>query len=119
MPVARPNLRSWQNAIGYVPQQNLSDSTTRSPPTSPSASRPSDRPGRDQAPARIAELHFVTEELPEWLRHPVGERGVRLSGGQRQRIGIARALYHDHVLIMDEATSALDKPTDGGDGCSA
>jgi len=53
-------------------------------------------------------IYFV-ERLPEGMRTPLGERGVKLSGGQRQRIAIARAILADRaVLLLDEATSALD-----------
>ncbi|MEO5693592.1 MAG: ABC transporter transmembrane domain-containing protein [Usitatibacter sp.] len=53
-------------------------------------------------------LDFV-ERLPEGIRTPLGERGVKLSGGQRQRIAIARAILADRsILLLDEATSALD-----------
>jgi len=53
-------------------------------------------------------IDFV-ERLPEGMRTPLGERGVKLSGGQRQRIAIARAILADRaVLLLDEATSALD-----------
>ena len=108
------NIRAWQNAIGYVPQQIfLIDDTVAANIAFGLPPEARDMAAIERA-ARLAELHdFVTSDLPQGYDTEVGERGVRLSGGQRQRIGIARALYHDpSVLILDEATSALDNLTE-------
>ena len=70
-------------------------------------------PGSDaaavQRAAQAAHVLEFSEELPDGLDTPVGERGALLSGGQRQRVAIARAILKDApILILDEATSALD-----------
>lgn len=112
--ITEANLRSWQRAVGYVPQQIflIDDSVGANIAF---GIRPEDRDqAAIEAAARVANLHdFVLADLPQGYDTHVGERGVRLSGGQRQRIGIARALYHNpEVLILDEATSALDNLTE-------
>ena len=114
VPVIKENLRSWQNQLGYVPQQIylLDDSIIRN-----IAFGVSDDEIDTEAVVRAAGIaniqSFIENELPEGYKTIVGERGVRLSGGQRQRIGIARALYYDPaVLVFDEATSALDNITE-------
>lgn len=108
------NLRSWQQLIGYVPQNIfLSDDTVEANIAFGVKSKNINRDMVKKV-SKIANLHqFIVEELPEKYQTTIGERGVRLSGGQRQRIGIARALYHSpSLLILDEATSALDTKTE-------
>lgn len=113
-PVTSSNVRAWQQAIGYVPQEIfLTDLTVRE---NIAFGLPNDQIDETRVleAARIAQVHdFILEELQEGYDTIVGERGIRLSGGQRQRIGIARALYDQADLVLfDEATSALDNVTE-------
>ncbi|TVO60758.1 ABC transporter ATP-binding protein [Spiribacter vilamensis] len=113
-PVTESNLRAWQGALGYVPQDIfLTDSTVTE---NIALGVPPAQIDHEQVErcARMAQVHdFIIRDMPDQYETMVGERGVRLSGGQRQRIGIARALYHDpSVLVFDEATSALDSVTE-------
>ena len=114
VPVAESNLRAWQGALGYVPQDIfLTDSSVSE---NIALGVPASKIDHEQVIrcARMAQIHdFILGEMPQKYATIVGERGVRLSGGQRQRIGIARALYHDPaILVFDEATSALDNWTE-------
>jgi ABC-type multidrug transport system fused ATPase/permease subunit len=112
--VTDENLRAWQGALGYVPQDIfLTDATVIENIAFGIDSEKIDAKQVERC-ARMAQVHdFVTQEMPQGYDTIVGERGVRLSGGQRQRIGIARALYHDpDTLVFDEATSALDTVTE-------
>ena len=108
------NNRSWQNLVGYVPQQiYISDDTIKANIAFGVKPENIDQKSIERA-AKIANIHrFIVEDLHEQYQTKVGERGVRLSGGQKQRIGIARALYHKpKLLVFDEATSALDMQTE-------
>ncbi len=108
------NKRTWQNSIGYVPQEIYLADTTVSENIAFGVDKNEINHENVKHAAKIANLHeFIVNELPSKYQTTIGERGVRLSGGQRQRIGIARALYHQpKLLIFDEATSALDNITE-------
>ncbi len=110
----RDNLQSWQNTLGYVPQDiYLADDTVAQNIAFGQPEEKIDEVAVEEAMRRAQIYHFVKEDLPKGLQTVVGERGVKLSGGQKQRIGIARALYHrPSVLVFDEATSALDQATE-------
>lgn len=108
------NVRSWQNSIGYVPQEIFLIDDSISANIALGLPRSQINFDAVRRAAKIANVDdFVMNELPERYDTVIGDRGVRLSGGQRQRIGIARALYHQpSVLFLDEATSNLDQETE-------
>ena len=112
--ITKKNLRSWQNAIGYVPQYIYLSDETIAENIAFGEDPKNINQERIEKVSKIANLHnFINNELSKKYKTKIGERGVRLSGGQRQRIGIARALYHNpSVLVLDEATSALDNQTE-------
>jgi ABC-type bacteriocin/lantibiotic exporter with double-glycine peptidase domain len=108
------NIKSWQNLIGYVPQNiYLLDDTIVANIAFGVPNKDVDQ-SKIERVSKIAKLHeFVVNELPEKYLTKIGDRGIRLSGGQCQRIGIARALYDNpKLIIFDEATSALDNITE-------
>jgi ABC-type bacteriocin/lantibiotic exporter with double-glycine peptidase domain len=107
------HLRAWQDLVGYIPQSIfLTDETIEQNIAFGVPPHQIDSERLWQA-IQAAQLEDLIQELPQGVKTPVGERGIRLSGGQRQRIGIARALYHEReILVLDEATSALDSVTE-------
>ena len=109
----RSNLRSWQNQIGYVPQNiYLTDDTLKNNIALGLKNEDIDSSSINDS-IKLAGLESLVASLPNGLETMVGERGVQISGGQLQRVGIARALYNKpKVLILDEATSSLDLDTE-------
>jgi HlyD family secretion protein len=107
------SLRSWQNLLGYVPQNIfLADTSIRENIAFGLPEQLINEVQLEEA-VQLAKLDEFIDTLPLGLDTIVGERGIQLSGGQCQRIGIARALYErSEVLLMDEATSSLDGITE-------
>lgn len=112
-PMCGARVRSWQRAIGHVPQHIFLIDATAAENIAFGVPTAEIDQARVEAAAKQAQIAGYIEACPEGYSTVLGERGVRLSGGQRQRIGIARALYRQaSVLFFDEATSALDGITE-------
>lgn len=106
------DIRSWQNKIGYVPQQVfLTDENIFSNIAFGVETKNINKKKIFKV-SKISQLGNFLKKKEDY-NNLIGERGVRISGGQMQRVGIARALYNDKdLLIFDEATSSLDPETE-------
>jgi len=107
------NIDQWRKKIGYVPQKTyLLDSTIEKNITFDFFEDKVDYEKMEKA-IHLSSLTEKIKELPNGLKTRVGADGLKFSGGEKQRIAIARAIYHNHsILVMDEFTSALDQNTE-------
>ena len=104
------NLKSWQNLIGYVPQDIflLNDSIKNNILFGLEESKIDSKKFNKLLQDCNLEDFIINSE--NGLNTVIGERAAKISGGQAQRICIARALMNDsNILILDEATSKLDQ----------
>ncbi len=107
------NIGKWRKRIGYVPQKTyLLDSSIEKNITFDFFESEIDYKKMEKA-IYLSCLSEKIKELPNGLKTRVGADGLKFSGGEKQRMALARAIYHDHtILVMDEFTSALDQTTE-------
>ncbi len=104
------NLKSWQNLIGYVPQDIflLNESIKNNILFGLEDSKVDSQKFNNLLKDCNLENFIINTE--KGLNTVIGERAAKISGGQAQRICIARALMNDsNILILDEPTSKLDQ----------
>jgi ATP-binding cassette, subfamily B, bacterial PglK len=107
------DLKSWQNNIGYVPQNiNLIDESLENN-IALGVEKKNINNDRIIECIKETQLANLIKNNKNGVRTHVGEFGSRLSGGQKQRIGIARSIYKNpEILILDEFTNGLDNLTE-------
>lgn len=106
----KKNCESWQNSIGYVPQDIFLINDTIKKNIFLGIEKEDYNQYSLNEILEDSNLNEFIDKLPLGMDSRVGERGSNISGGQAQRIVIARALLKNpEILILDEATSKLDE----------
>tara|TARA_B100001057_G_scaffold387577_1_gene394806 strand:- start:635 stop:2263 length:1629 start_codon:yes stop_codon:yes gene_type:complete len=107
------NLQSWQEIIGYVPQNIVLTDDSLINNIALGVEKNQINKNQVLNCIKDSQLDSFMSSIQKGINTKVGELGSRLSGGQTQRIGIARSIYNNpQVLILDEFTSALDINTE-------
>ncbi|MDC1091466.1 ABC transporter ATP-binding protein [Candidatus Pelagibacter ubique] len=107
------NLDSWQNSLGYVPQNIviLNQSLRENVLFGADKNVFKDKILRNLL--KKIDLEKFILKSKDGLSQILRQDGQNISGGEKQRIGIARALINDpELIILDEATSGLDYETE-------
>ena len=108
-PIEQMPLRTFRDAIGYVPQDTFlfSESLRDNIALDLAASDDVERA------IEVAQLAADLKTFPQGLETIVGERGVTLSGGQKQRTALARSVVRQpKILILDDALASVDTRTE-------
>jgi ATP-binding cassette subfamily B multidrug efflux pump len=112
-PIARINLPSMRQQIGYAPQDVFlfSDSIRNNICFGNQTDIAMEN---EMIEASImAALHDSIQTFSSGYDTVVGERGITLSGGQKQRVALARALIRKpQLLLLDDTLSAVDAETE-------
>ena len=104
------DIKSWQNLIGYVPQDIYLLNDTIKKNILFGLEETKINTNKFNQLLEDCNLNEVINRNEKGLDTIIGEKASKISGGQAQRICIARALMNDSkILILDEATSKLDK----------
>ena len=108
-PIEQMPLRTFRDAIGYVPQDTFlfSESIRDNIALDLAA------PAEVERAIEVARLAADLKTFPQGLETIVGERGVTLSGGQKQRTALARSVVRQpKILILDDALASVDTRTE-------
>ncbi|MGO4893703.1 amino acid ABC transporter ATP-binding/permease protein [Flavobacterium sp. W21_SRS_FM6] len=107
IPLHTDNIKSWQQSLGYLSQQNsiLADTLY----ANLTLGQPEVGLAQIHAALDIVELRDWALSLPKQLDTWLGDTGNKLSGGQARRICLARVILKSpQFLLLDEPFNGVD-----------